>query len=90
VESVLPVDRAGEAAVPVVRLRIDGTGGRLNGCLKDVYRELKGYPGDAAVLIEYISDSYRAVLRARRLKVDPAKPFCDEIYRISGGAVEVE
>jgi hypothetical protein len=54
-----------------------------------VYRELKGYPGEAPVFIEYVSDTYRAVLRSRRLKVDPAKPFREEIRRISGGAVEV-
>jgi DNA polymerase-3 subunit alpha len=89
VDSVLPVDGAREASPPAVRLRVHDSGGSLNGCLRDVYRELKGYPGEAPVFIEYVSDTYRAVLRSRRLKVDPAKPFREEIRRISGGAVEV-
>ncbi len=89
VDSILPVEKAKECVAPAVRLRIYDTGKKLNGCLTDVYRELKGYPGEATVYIEYVSDSFRALLRSRRLKVDPGKPFEEQIRRISGGAVEV-
>jgi hypothetical protein len=72
-----------------VRLRISDGTPELNGKLKNVYRELKGHPGDASVLVDVSIEGIRAIMKARDLNVDPTEDLARRVFEISGGGVEV-
>jgi len=72
-----------------VRLRVGLDGPEETERFRNVYRELKGYPGSAGVLVEIRKDGFCAIIRPRDLKVDPSKPFSETVAAMSGGAVEV-
>jgi len=72
-----------------VRLRVGLDGSEETERFRNVYRELKGYPGSAGVLVEIRKDGFCAIIRPRDLKVDPSKPFSETVAAMSGGAVEV-
>lgn len=88
-ESILPLEEIEKSAKRWLKLRISLEGRELNGKLRDVYRELKGYPGDASVLIDVTGQGKRAIMKARDLRVNPTGELSRKVLEISSGGVEV-
>ena len=88
-ESILSLDEIEKKAKPWLKLRISAEGPELNGKLRDVYRELKGHPGQACVLLDVVRRGRRAIMKARGLKVNPSEELARKVFEISGGGVEV-
>ena len=88
-ERIIPLEEMTAAAKRWVRLRISDGTQELNGKLKNVYRELKGHPGDASVLVDVSIEGIRAIMKARDLNVDPTEDLARRVFEISGGGVEV-
>jgi len=88
-EKIMTVEELKGGARRWLRLRILPDGPALNGRLREVYRELKGHPGDASVLLEVAVGGKTAILRARDLNVEPSEDLSAKIMEISGGGIEV-
>jgi len=88
-EKIMTVEELKGNARRWLRLRILPDGPALNGRLREVYRELKGHPGDASVLLEVAVGGKKAILRARDLNVEPSQDLSAKIMEISGGGIEV-
>lgn len=88
-ENIVPLDEIEKTAKRWVKLRISTEGTELNGKLRDVYRELKGHPGDACVLLDVTGGGKRAIMKARDLRVNPTEELSRKVLEISSGGVEV-
>ncbi|MDO9509455.1 MAG: DNA polymerase III subunit alpha [Thermovirgaceae bacterium] len=88
-ETIIPLDDIEKTAKRWLKLRISLEGTELNGRLRDVYRELKGHPGDNCVLLDVTRGGRKAIMKARDLKVNPSEELTRKIFEISGGGVEV-
>ena len=88
-EKVFLLEDLPAAARRWIRLRITDNAPDMNGRLRNVYRELKGHPGEASVLLDVSIEGRRAIMKARDLNVDPTEELAKRVFEISGGGVEV-
>lgn len=88
-EKVFLLEDLPAAARRWIRLRITDNAPDMNGSLRNVYRELKGHPGEASVLLDVSIEGRRAIMKARDLNVDPTEELAKRVFEISGGGVEV-
>ena len=88
-EKVMAVDELDARARKWLRLRVLDDGASSNGRLRDIYRELKGHPGEAGVLLEVPLEGVKALLKVRDVFVEPSADLSTRISELSGGCVEV-
>jgi DNA polymerase-3 subunit alpha len=88
-ESISSIEEMEQTAKKWVKLRVTLEGSEMNGKLRDVYRELKGHPGESHVLLEAWVGGRKAIMRARDLRVAPSDELSSRVLEISGGGVEV-
>lgn len=88
-ENIIPLEEIEKTAKRWLKLRISLEGPETNGKLRDVYRELKGHPGEACVLLDVAGGGKRAIMKARDLRVNPTEELSRKILEISSGGVEV-
>ena len=87
-DGILPLEVAEKENDPSVRLRLN-VEGLDDGTLREIYRELKGYPGGSPVLLEVLGEGGEALLRIRDVKVNPVAPLQRRFDTIAPGRVEV-
>lgn len=87
-DGILPLEVAEKENDPSVRLRLN-VEGLDDGTLREIYRELKGYPGGSPVLLEVLGEGGEALLRVRDVKINPGAPLQRRFDTIAPGRVEV-
>lgn len=88
-EKVMTVEELDGGARRWLRLRIVDDAPPPKERLRDVYRELKGHPGDSGVLLEVPLEGMKALLKVRDLFVEPSADLSARISELSGGGIEV-
>ena len=88
-ESICSIEDMEQTSKRWLKLRVTLEGPEMNGKLRDIYRELKGHPGESHVLLEAWFGGRKAIMRARDLRVTPSDELSSRVLEISGGGVEV-
>lgn len=87
-DAILPLEVAEKENDPSVRLRLN-VEGLDDGTLREIYRELKGYPGGSPVLLEVLGGGGEALLRVKDVKINPGAPLQRRFDTIAPGRIEV-
>ena len=80
-EKVMALDELHGLARKWLRLRVLDDGASSKGRLRDIYRELKGHPGEAGVLLEVPLEGVKALLKVRDVCRPSADLFLGPSYR---------
>ncbi len=87
-DGIVPLEVAEKENDPAVRLRLN-VEGLDDGTLREIYRELKGYPGGSPILLEVLTTEGEALLRVKDVRVNPGAPLQRRFDTIAPGRVEV-
>jgi DNA polymerase-3 subunit alpha len=87
-DGILPLVVAEKENDPSVRLRMN-LEGLDDGTLREIHRELKGYPGGSPVILQVLGEGGEAVLRVKDVKINPGAPLQRRFDTIAPGRVEV-
>lgn len=87
-DSLIPMEEAAEKLCPWVRIKLFAELVDEKSLL-DLCKELKGCPGDAKVIVEYLCDGKKVLLTSRSLKVDALLEKSDIVDKLNSDAIQL-